>query len=262
MQAEPLTSPGSPRVILLTGNMAAGKLSVAQALAERLPRSVHLRGDLFRRLIVNGRAEMDFVLSDEAARQLDLRYRLAASAARLYLEAGFTVVVQDIVIGPALARVAGLYDGPSASPSSCCAPGPDVVAARDAARAKTGYPDPDAVLAFDHVLREQTPRLGWWLDTSDLSVEQTVERICDQLSLYPTGTPRSIIRRSSTAPLQGTACCSTIHCASCQVSSVNVLVLSGPKSDAAGIDEEPALPQAPERRVRMAERDHVASTEP
>jgi hypothetical protein len=31
-----------PGVILITGNMAAGKSSVAQALAERLPQSVHL----------------------------------------------------------------------------------------------------------------------------------------------------------------------------------------------------------------------------
>jgi deoxyadenosine/deoxycytidine kinase len=35
------------QVILITGNMAAGKSSVAQALAERLPKSVHLRGDVF-----------------------------------------------------------------------------------------------------------------------------------------------------------------------------------------------------------------------
>ena len=40
--------------------MAAGKSTIAQALAERLPKSVHLRGDLFRRMIVNGQAEMSF----------------------------------------------------------------------------------------------------------------------------------------------------------------------------------------------------------
>ena len=45
----------APQVILITGNMAAGKSSVAQSLAERLPKSVHLRGDVFRRMIVSGR---------------------------------------------------------------------------------------------------------------------------------------------------------------------------------------------------------------
>ncbi|MHB1505506.1 MAG: zeta toxin family protein [Sulfobacillus sp.] len=46
----------SPATIVLTGVMAAGKSTVAALLAERFGRSVHLRGDLFRRMIVNGRA--------------------------------------------------------------------------------------------------------------------------------------------------------------------------------------------------------------
>jgi predicted kinase len=48
----------APQLILITGLMAAGKSTVAQRLAERLPKSVHLRGDVFRRMIVNGQAEM------------------------------------------------------------------------------------------------------------------------------------------------------------------------------------------------------------
>ncbi|MEV7239508.1 AAA family ATPase, partial [Streptomyces sp. NPDC051020] len=47
-----------PAVVLITGVMAAGKSTVAQALAERLPRAVHVRGDVFRRMVVSGRAEM------------------------------------------------------------------------------------------------------------------------------------------------------------------------------------------------------------
>jgi uridine kinase len=34
-------------IILITGVQAAGKSTVAQSLAERLPRSVHVRGDVF-----------------------------------------------------------------------------------------------------------------------------------------------------------------------------------------------------------------------
>ncbi|MEG4147058.1 AAA family ATPase, partial [Microcoleus sp. Pol12B5] len=62
-----------PQIILITGNMAAGKSSVAQSLAERLPKSVHLRGDIFRRMIVNGQAQMALNLSAEAYQQLQLR---------------------------------------------------------------------------------------------------------------------------------------------------------------------------------------------
>ena len=35
-----------PDIVVVTGGMAAGKSTVAQALAERLPKSVHLRGDI------------------------------------------------------------------------------------------------------------------------------------------------------------------------------------------------------------------------
>ncbi|MFG1708780.1 AAA family ATPase [Nonomuraea sp. M3C6] len=70
-------------VVLITGISAAGKSTVAQALAERLPRSAHVRGDTFRRMVVGGRAEMTPEPSDEAMRQLHLRYRIAANAADL-----------------------------------------------------------------------------------------------------------------------------------------------------------------------------------
>ena len=95
------------QVILITGIQAAGKSSVAQAAAERLDRSVHLRGDLFRRMVVNGRADMGPDNPPaEAVRQLRLRYRLAAQAADGYAEAGFTVVLQDIVLGEYLTEMA------------------------------------------------------------------------------------------------------------------------------------------------------------
>jgi len=171
-----------PGIILITGNMAAGKSSVAQALAERLPQSVHLRGDVFRRMIVNGRAEMTASLSEEAERQLWLRYRLAAAAAELYVQAGFAVVYQDIIIGPALTEVIAMYADHPLSVIVLC-PRPDVIAAREAARAKTGYSDEAAIDRFDHVLRNETPRIGYWLDNSDLTVAETVGRILANLPL-------------------------------------------------------------------------------
>ena len=169
-----------PQIILITGNMAAGKSSVAQSLAERLPKSVHLRGDIFRRMIVNGQAQMALNLSAEAYQQLQLRYRLAAMAARHYLQAGFTVVYQDIIIGSALAEVlATFHDVPLSAIVLC--PKAEVVAARDAARSKTGYANETMVYAFDRILRTETPRFGYWLDSSHLTVEETVDRILANL---------------------------------------------------------------------------------
>jgi predicted kinase len=168
--------PTYPEIMLITGNMASGKSSVAQALAERWPKSVHLRGDLFRRMIVNGQAEMGFELSIEAQQQLQLRYELAAETARRYVQAGFTVIYQDIVIGATLGEVVASLQPYRTGVVVLC-PRPDVVAARDQARNKTGYPNRAAVDTFDHVLRTETPHIGYWLDNSDLTVEQTVDNI-------------------------------------------------------------------------------------
>jgi cytidylate kinase len=160
--------------------MATGKSTVAQHLAERLPKSVHLRGDLFRRMIVSGRAEMDLDLTADAYEQLRLRYRIAAKVAELYLEAGFAVVYQDIIIGPELAAVVeGIGYRPLYVVVLC--PSPEVIAKREAGRDKTGY-RVAAADEFDRAFRAETPRLGLWLDSSNLTVAETVEHILANLA--------------------------------------------------------------------------------
>jgi predicted kinase len=163
-------------VVLVTGVMAAGKSTVAQALAETLPRAAHVRGDVFRRMIVSGREEYVPGAGNEAGAQLRLRYRLSAATADAYAEAGFTAVVQDVVLGEDLRTYTGrvrtrpLY-------VVVLAPRPEAVAVREAERPKTGYGGAWTVGLLDEALRTRTPRIGLWLDTSELTVAQTVEAI-------------------------------------------------------------------------------------
>ena len=166
-------------LILITGAMAAGKSTVAEALSRTFERSVHLRGDQFRRAIVRGRVDMSADPSEEAVAQLELRYRLAMAAARAYLAAGFTVVWQDIVIGAHLGRVvADCADLPLHVVVLC--PSADVLAQREAGRAKTGY-GAITVGALARAVREETPKVGLWLDTSRQTVEETVASISRRL---------------------------------------------------------------------------------
>ncbi|WGX95813.1 AAA family ATPase [Nocardioides sp. L-11A] len=164
-----------PRILVVTGIMASGKSTVAQALAERLPKAVHLRGDVFRRMIVSGRLEVTPDLPVEAMHQLELRHRLAATVAAEYAAAGFTVAWQDVILGPTLGRVAGLLQGRDAGVVVLC-PSPGVVTEREAGRAKTGYGawTPEDL---DRGLRADTPRIGLWLDSSGLTVEETVDAV-------------------------------------------------------------------------------------
>ncbi|CUW28814.1 Chloramphenicol phosphotransferase-like protein [Streptomyces reticuli] len=167
---------GMDGVVLVTGVMAAGKSTVAQRLAEALPRAAHVRGDAFRRMIVSGRVEYAPGARGEAAAQLALRHRLSAATADGYAAAGFTAVVQDVVLGAYLRTYTGLV---RTRPLYVVvlAPAAAEVAAREAGRAKTGYGGEWTVAALDEELRLRTPRIGLWLDTSGWTPEETVEAI-------------------------------------------------------------------------------------
>lgn len=61
---------------LITGIPASGKSTVARELAGRLPRSAHVNGDVFRRMVVGGRAVTTSGHDGEALRQLRLRHEI------------------------------------------------------------------------------------------------------------------------------------------------------------------------------------------
>jgi hypothetical protein len=158
--------------------MAAGKSTVARLLAGRFPRGVYLEGDLFRRSIVSGREEMTPDAAPEALAQLRLRYRLAAAAADGYVEAGFSVALEDVAAGPQLAEYRGMI---RSRPCHVVVllPSAEAVAAREAARGTAGY-GAWTVEALHEGFASGTPRIGIWLDTTDLTPEETVELILDR----------------------------------------------------------------------------------
>jgi chloramphenicol 3-O-phosphotransferase len=160
---------------VITGVMAAGKSTVAEVLAKSFARGVHVRGDVFRKMIVSGRNPIAPTLGDEALRQLDLRQHLAVSVANDYWRDDFNVVLQDIYAGGALTNVIERLE---ISPLYVVVlvPRPDVVATREQRREKSGYGDWD-VEQFCASFEAETPRVGLWLDTSAMTPEETVETI-------------------------------------------------------------------------------------
>jgi cytidylate kinase len=167
-------------VIVVSGIMAAGKSTVSQLLASRFDRGVHLRGDLFRRMIVTGQAPITPEMDDAAVGQLKLRYRLACQAADSYAQAGFTVVLQDVVVGELLAE---FIDGIETRPRYVVVliPRTEVVLRRDNQRPRPLYNDDGSSHELDAELHAFSPRRGLWLDNSDMTPEQTVDAILDRL---------------------------------------------------------------------------------
>jgi gluconate kinase len=153
--------------------MAAGKTTVAQLLAERFERSAHLRGDRFRRMIVRGNAAAN---TEDFEKELRLRYALGAQSADGYADAGYTVLWQDCVIGAALGEIETLV---RTRPLDIVVlePRPEIVEWRDAHRHKHGYDGDWTVTQLDRILRDETPRVGHWIDNSDQTPAQTVDEI-------------------------------------------------------------------------------------
>jgi len=164
-----------PSIIIITGVMASGKSTVAQLLAEKFERGVHLRGDLFRRMIVKGREEMLPDASHEAERQLSLRYHLSAASAKGYAEAGFHVVWQDVILGPSLQEITQMLNDLPVF-VVVLNPSETAISAREQIRNKKGY-GIWTIHELNRRLNDETPRIGLWLDTSDLSPEETVGEI-------------------------------------------------------------------------------------
>ena len=107
---------------------------------------------------------------------------LAISSACHYLEAGFHVIHQDIVLGPALPRMVRAYADAGHTPHVVVlCPSHQVVAAREAARDKKGYRG-IAVADLDRALREGTPRIGLWIDSSAQTPQQTADQVLASLS--------------------------------------------------------------------------------
>jgi cytidylate kinase len=166
-------------VVLVTGIPAAGKSTVSDLLAQRFERGVHVRGDVFRQMVVSGRDEMSMAPSEEAWRQLRLRYRLGAITADAYHDAGFAVVVQDVIIGDVLDDYVGFIKSRPLV-VVVLAPRPEVVVRRERTRSKTAYDDLAAVAELDEIFRRETPRIGMWIDNSEQQPAETVDVILDQ----------------------------------------------------------------------------------
>jgi cytidylate kinase len=170
-------------VWLVTGAQASGKSTVADLLARRFSRGVHVRGGEFYRWAVQGWVHFDDQDEHEARRLLDLRYDLSSTVADKYATAGFTTIVQDNIYGIDVER---WLDRIQTTPKHLVVLRPSlaVIEARDAERqqklGKIVYRGDFTPAVNDMHVASTDQRLGLWLDTSKQSADETVSEILDR----------------------------------------------------------------------------------
>ena len=164
----------SDSVWLITGIPGAGKSTVSRELAQRFPSSAHVEVDLLREMVVSGNLKPGQEPLAESDAQLELGAHNAALLADSLMNAGFTPIVDDVVLQPQLARYREVL---SRWPHRLVvlAPPVEVALERDRGRAEKHVANRFAYL--DAELRKQMQGVGLWLDTSGMSVAETVETI-------------------------------------------------------------------------------------
>lgn len=172
----------SPCAVLVVGAQAAGKSSVGRSLATRFERGAFVEGDVLWKMVVAGAVDMSTEADSEADRQLALRYRHGALLCESFVSEGFIAVHAENMYGPMVER--HLRSLRCERSLVMLRPRPEVIEVRERQRgtnAYRGWVRPggtllDAITQFDGWVAE-TPRIGLWIDSSDLTVEETVDEI-------------------------------------------------------------------------------------
>ena len=166
--------PPSDSIWLITGIPGAGKTTVSKALAGKFQRSAHIEVDRVREMVSAGYlapGQEPLAVSDA---QLELGARNGALLADSFMEAGFTPVIDDVVLGLQLRQYQSVL---SRWPLRLVvlAPAIEVALERDRQRPEKHVAARFAYL--DEELRLQMQGLGLWLDTSATDIAETIKAI-------------------------------------------------------------------------------------
>jgi len=130
------------RLIVITGAQAAGKSTLGHAVADLLPKAVHVDGDAIHGFVVSGAVPYDVPPPPGATEQLLLRYAGAIAVCRVYRSAGFDAVFTDNIFGSLLVDVLTLAFADAMTADLRLVvldPDADVLDERERSRPKKGY---------------------------------------------------------------------------------------------------------------------------
>ncbi|GAA1989228.1 AAA family ATPase [Catenulispora subtropica] len=166
-----------PGVLIITGMPGAGKSTIAQLAAEKLNRSARMDGDVVNRFVIGGRVWALGEPADEAARQVELCNRNLCALAANMADAGFTALIDWVI--PNREQFDLFIELLAPRPVMFVVLAPGIAACRY--RNTIRHPDQqfhfEGYDVLEAAMRRELGDVGWWFVSSELSPEETVDRI-------------------------------------------------------------------------------------
>jgi chloramphenicol 3-O-phosphotransferase len=167
-------------IFAISGTQGAGKTTVSSMLARRFERGVHISADTLQKMIVSGgewplasQTNANTDTQGEAGDQLRLRLRNVCLLGRSFYDAGFTVVLDDIIVGSRMQHLLVDLDGVDFM-FVMLTPSLETVRDRERQRGTELWREWEWLTES---VERTTPRVGLWLDTSAQTPEETVDEI-------------------------------------------------------------------------------------
>jgi len=163
--------------VIVSGMPGAGKSTVTELAARRLPRAAQVKGDDVNLMIKSGAVWFMGEPRDEALRQYDLCKRNMCALANNFVDHGFTVLLDTVVQDRAMLDFLLVLMSPRPVRLVVLAPGIEVCRQRNRARPPH---EQFAFEGYEHLEADMERDLAdgaWWFDTAALTPDETAARL-------------------------------------------------------------------------------------
>jgi chloramphenicol 3-O-phosphotransferase len=180
--SRPVVSEPFGGCVLVTGMPGAGKTTVTSLAARLMPRAARVGGDDVNAMIGNGFVWFLGTPTEEALHHDELCNRNMCSLANNFIDFGFTVFMDTVLADRSELDFFLALLSPRPVRLAVLNPGIEVCKARDAARDSRDQFAFDGYERLEADMRREFGDIGWWLDTSDHTSDETAKELVAQVT--------------------------------------------------------------------------------